>query len=196
MRNLVCMAVAFFLLQGCTLAPQIIQLNTDAEVQRGELATKRNALVRVVDQRDLTGHKNAGTLLGYRGGKDPLQSPLLASDSIQASFTERLSATMRQLGFGAGSSADPIKVQLDIVQLEYQCNDGPVVTKCGIDVELSLKVINQNTTFTKSFSANQQRTVVGPPAGDYNQIWVNQMLDKLWTRMFGNQELRKTLGVQ
>jgi len=191
MRKLIAAAATALTLSGCVLAPQTIELNETYELQRAQINPQRDALVRVLDQR-----QQQGDILGTRGGRLPENSPLLAQQKLSTILTSRLQNSLAQLGFGGSSPLAPVKVQMDINQFEFNCNEGIVVNECGMKMTLQLTVINDQQKFTKPYSINESRGLAASPNADYNQKWVNEVLDKLWAHIFADQQLRDVLGVQ
>lgn len=173
-------------LTACVLAPQTIQLNEKVTLTQKELEVTRGALVRVVDQREVSRED----LIGLRGGRDSEQSPLVAQAAITNILRERLRSSLEQLGYGASQSdTQPIKAQLDVQDFTYKCNDGVVVTQCQVSMKFLLTVIDATKTFTKPFGASETRRVAASPVAAYNQEWVNKVLDQTWQRIFSDQEL-------
>ena len=90
----------------------------------------------------------------------------------------------------------PLKVQLTVNQFDYLCNDGMWVNDCSMKVNMELNVIDGDKTFRKPFGASETRRVATAPVADYNQEWVNAMLENIWERMFSDPEFRAFVGVQ
>lgn len=178
-------------LSGCVLSPQVVELNETANVPAGELSQPRNALVRVVDQRGME-----NDLLGYRGGREPENSPLLTKTDLKTSLTNRLRSSLANVGFGNGTGADPVKVQLDVNTFNYQCNEGVMVNECTLDLTFAMTVMNGGDTFDKPYSISETRSVVASPAQVYNEEWVNEALDKIWGHIFKDPEFLRALGVR
>ena len=176
-------------LSGCALPPQKIDLNQNAPAMSGQVAKARNALIRVVDNRDV-----AEMDLGHRGGPKPDEAVLNASVSVRQALTIKLKQSLEALGFGLGSPADEIKVQLDIDRFQHRCNS-PVVTDCTLEISLRIEVVDGPTTFSKGFNVKESRTVLVAPGEQLNEDWINQVMDRLWQHMFANPGLRTALGV-
>ena len=180
------------ILSGCVLAPQVIELDTTADVAPPLNSVQRGALVRVVDKRDVS----EPDIIGERGGRASERSPLKAQDSLETILTQRLQNSLEQIGFGGNSPLEPLKVQLTVNQLDYTCNDGMWVNDCSIKVNLEMTVIDGGKTFSKPFGSSEKRRVATAPVAEYNQEWVNAMLDGVWTRMFEDAEFRAFVGIQ
>ena len=178
-------------LSGCVLAPQTISLNEDATLPSGQPLIARDALVRVTDQRG-----QQPDMLGTRGGRLPENSPLLADKPLTEALSARLQASLKTLGFGSSSPVEPVRVQLDISEFRYQCNEGVVVNECSVQIGLVLTVINDGKTFSKPYRANETRSLAASPVAEYNQTWVNDVLDRLWTHIFNDAELQQALQVR
>ncbi|KZZ46383.1 hypothetical protein A3759_06725 [Thalassolituus sp. HI0120] len=191
MGKLMATSLALLSLSGCVLAPQTIELNENYQITAGTISPQRDALVRVVDQR-----LQQGKRIGHRGGRLPENSPLLVQQDLSDTLTRRLQGSLAQLGFGGSSPLQPIKVQLDINQFDFSCNEGVLVNQCGMEMELQLTVITEAEKFTKPFTVNESRRLAASPNAEYNQQWVNEVLDKLWNYMFSDAQLRSVLGVR
>ena len=196
MRKLAVCAALTLSLSGCVLAPQVIQLNQEATVTAGQLSLSRDALVRVVDDREIDGRQPKPNELGSRGGRLAENSPLNSENSLKDVLTMRMQNSLTQLGFGAASPLEPLKLQLSVKEFSYGCNDGMMVNDCSVRMRFELTVIDGATTFTKPYGANESRRVATAPVKEYNEKWVNEVLDRLWQYMFNDDELRAALGVQ
>lgn len=185
-------AVAFMVtaLSGCVLAPQTISLNDDAVVAPATPAVARDALVRVVDERGAD-----ADLLGHRGGRLPENSPLLADRPVGDVLSDRLQKSLKSLGFGSSSPVEPLKVQLDIQQFSFECNEGMIVNECTVRMAFMLTVLDGGKTFSKPYKAFETRSLAASPVAEYNQKWVNEVLDRVWEHMFNDSELLKALQV-
>ncbi|HBS41984.1 MAG TPA: hypothetical protein DEA26_04840 [Oceanospirillales bacterium] len=195
MRNLFplgLMAALTMILSGCVLAPQVIELDDTAAVAPPAESVSRGALVRVVDKRQVS----EPDVIGLRGGRAAERSPLKAQDSLERVLTSKMQASLTQLGFGGNSPLAPLKVQLTVNQFDYLCNDGMWVNDCSMKVNMELNVIDGDKTFRKPFGASETRRVATAPVADYNQEWVNAMLENIWERMFSDPEFRAFVGVQ
>ncbi|WP_221799485.1 YajG family lipoprotein [Oceanobacter mangrovi] len=177
-------------LSGCVLSPQVIELNEQTNIDSQQLQQPRNALIRVVDKRGVD-----EDLLGYRGGRMPENSPLLASTPLKEVLTNRLRSTMAQLGFGGSSQQEALKVQLDINSFDYECDEGVMVNECRLDMTLSVEVMDGASKFDKPYTMSESRSVVASPSQEYNQQWLNESIDKLWSHIFADKELLMKLGV-
>ena len=179
-------------LTGCVLAPQTIQLNETSEVEAPRVAVQRGALIRVVDQREDT---DEGNYLGNRGGRLAENSPLYVQEELSSVLTARLQDSMEQLGFGAASPDEPVKLELLVNRFRYSCNEGFLVTNCSISIRFNMTVIDGGRTFTKPYGLSETRRVAAAPVKDYNEKWVNDVVDRLWEYIFSDPELREYLGV-
>lgn len=183
-------ASAALLSTGCALSPQIIALDTQGDLQSSQYVSGRTALVRVLDQRSVTDN------IGNRGGRTPESSPLIVQPSLQAALTQKMQSSLQSLGFGGASPIAPIKVEVVVNQFNYRCNEGNWVSECGIDIELTLNIDNEGKKFSQPFSLNENRSVAIAPQTEYNTLWINQSVDKLWQHIFTQPQVKFALGVQ
>lgn len=189
MRSLLLSCVAL-VLSGCVLAPQTISLNEEIDVQ-GRTSEQRDALVRVIDNRENT-DENA---LGHRGGRAPDLSPVLSHKPLSRTLTSRMQGSLTSLGFGEQSDREPIKVQLDVDTFAYHCNESVIVNECGIEMRFTMTVINDGRTFKKPYGIKEVRSLAASPVEEYNEQWINEVLNKVWRYMFEDAELKEALGV-
>lgn len=185
-------------LTGCVLAPQIIQLNETVEVPKATTEVQRGALIRVVDNREGVGETEGDEVrsyLGSRGGRFAERSPLLAQDDLANILSLRLQDSIEQLGFGGTSPIDPVRIEMAINRFDYSCNEGLLVTSCSVKVRLGVTLIDGETTFTKPYGLTESRRVAAAPVKEYNEKWVNDVMDRLWEYIFSDPELRGYLGV-
>lgn len=176
-------------LTGCALAPQTVSISEQATV-KGKTSA-REALVRVVDERGVE-----KTQLGSRGGPAPERSPLLSDKPLDTVLTHKLQNSLAQLGFGAQGNEEPLKLQLTIEKLKYQCNTNAMFNECGVEIRFLMTVIDGGRTFTKPYGINEVRSLAASPVQEYNQLWMNDVLNRVWQYMFSDMELRHALGVQ
>ena len=179
----------FVALSGCTLAPQVINLEATSPLNANTYQLGRTALVRVRDLRDETDR------LGYRGGAIPQDAPLLTKPTLQVALTEKMQASLMQLGFGGASPIEPVKVDLAVEEFLYQCNEGNWVNQCDLSIEFNLTVINEGKTFAQPFNIKQQRSVAAAPRAGYNEEWVNEALNQLWAHMMTQPKVQQALGI-
>lgn len=176
-------------LSGCVLAPQTIQLNETVAL-RGKVMEPREALVRVVDQRD-----SESTKIGHRGGRSAGDSPVYSDEPIDTVLTKRLQNSLEQLGFGQEESfTEPLKVQLEIQKFHYGCNESVIVNECTIEIRFLSTVHNGNKTFKKPYGNKELRSLAASPVQEYNQRWINEALDKVWQYMFTDPEFKQAIG--
>lgn len=188
-----CLGLAATLtLSGCVLAPQTIQLAETSEVKPASAAVNRGALVRVADRRENLDDRR---YLGNRGGRLAENSPLHAQDELATVLSLRLQDSMAQLGFGGASPVEPVKVELGINKFDYSCNEGVLVTACSVSMRFEMTVLDGKRTFTKPYGLTESRRVAAAPVKEYNEQWMNDVLDRLWEYIFSDPELRGYLGV-
>tara|TARA_B100000767_G_scaffold269754_1_gene292087 strand:- start:21 stop:611 length:591 start_codon:yes stop_codon:yes gene_type:complete len=183
------LVVAVTTLSGCALSPQIINLQTQSPLIVDTEVLGRSALVRVRDLREETDK------LGYRGGTTPLEAPLLTKPSLQLALTEKMQNSLQQLGFGGASPFDPVKVDLAVEEFIYQCNEGAWVSQCDLKIQLTMTIDNEERTFSQPFKIKQQRSVATAPRAGYNEEWINQALNKLWSHMLTQPQVIQALGM-
>lgn len=176
-------------LSGCVLAPQTISLSEQVDIKPfGNPG--RDALVRVVDERQM-----GFDVLGHRGGRAPENSPLLADKTLTLALTGRLQNTLAGLGFGEGSMQDPVRVQLNVEEFLFTCNEGVIVNECKISMRFKVMVSETGREFSKPYSISEMRSLAASPVQEYSQKWVNEVLDRLWLFMFNDAEMKTALGV-
>ncbi|HCM06316.1 MAG TPA: hypothetical protein DIC30_09925 [Oceanospirillales bacterium] len=181
---------AIAITSGCALSPQIITLDSSNTLQVTETISGRTALVRVLDERAETDS------LGNRGGAAPEQALLIAQPTLKAALTEKMQGSMQAFGFGGASPLPPVKVEMVVNQFNYQCNEGNWVSDCKLDIELRLNIDNEGKVFSQPFRLNESRSVVVAPQAEYNSLWINESIDKLWQHIFTKPQVTSALGVQ
>lgn len=177
-------------LSGCVLAPQTISLSEQVDVQ-GRTSEQRDALVRVIDNRQAVEENS----IGNRGGRAPDLSPILAEKPLSRTLTVRMQDSLSALGFGEDSGLEPVKVQLEIDTFSYRCNESVIVNECGMEMRFSVTVINDGRTFKKPYGIKEVRSLAASPVAEYNEQWINEVLDKVWRYMFEDAELKEALSV-
>jgi uncharacterized lipoprotein len=181
---------ALVVMQGCALSPQVIPLDRNNTLQVTEPVSGRTALVRVRDERTLTDR------LGNRGGAEPEQALLIAQPSLKEALTEKLQGSLEVFGFGGASPFDPVKVEMLISQFDYHCNEGDWVNQCQLDIELRLNIENEGQIYSQPFKLNESRSVAVAPQVEYNTLWINESIDKLWQHMFTKPQVMQVLGLK
>lgn len=189
MRKLLIVSLALAL-AGCVMAPQTISLSEQIDLD-GKTAQKRDALVRVIDQRQVS-----KALLGNRGGRSPEKSPVFSKAPLEQTLTKKLQNSLAGLGFGQNSEQEPVKVQMDIQVFKFSCNKGFVVNECSISMRFLVTVIDGNTTFKKPYGINEMRSVAASPIAEYNEKWMNEALDRVWSYMLEDKDLKSVLAIR
>ena len=201
-QTLLIMGIALVLgSTGCSLSPQIINLDSSSpslEANKpssgitGIVSKKpeRSALVRVRDLREQTDR------LGYRGGSNPKQAPLFTEPTLQVALTQKMQESLTQLGFGGEGMADPVKVDVAVNTLNYNCNEGSWVNQCELVIAFTLTILNKESTFSQPFSLNQRRSVVAAPRVGYNEEWINEAINELWSHMMSHPNVKEALGTR
>jgi uncharacterized lipoprotein len=183
------LATSILLSSGCALSPQMINLQTSSPLDTSSTQLGRSALVRVRDLREDTEQ------LGSRGGTQPDQAPLLAKPSLQQALQTKMQNSLQQLGFGGSSPFEPLKVDLAIEQFDYQCNEGFWVSQCQLAMTLTLSIDNDSFATSQPFTLKEERSVVTSPRAGYNEEWINESIDKLWSHMMSQPQVTKALGL-
>lgn len=191
-KTLVALSItsAFVVMQGCALSPQVISLDTKSNLHVMEPISGRTALVRVLDEREISDR------LGNRGGAVPEQALLIAQPALQQALTEKMQASLQDFGFGGNSPIAPVKVEIVVNEFEYLCNEGDWVNQCQLDIELRLNIDDAGKIFSQPFKLNESRSVTIAPQTEYNTLWINQSIDKLWQHMFTKPQVMSALGIQ
>lgn len=181
--------IAILQVSGCALSPQIIAIDTSNPIAQQNSSLGRSALVRVRDLRFDT------ESLGNRGGSNPEQALLLAKPKLKQALTEKMQNSLQGLGFGGSSPFEPLKVDLAIKTFLYQCNEGGWVSQCDLTIEVDLTIDNEGQVFSQPFKIKQKRSVATAPRVGYNQEWINQALDKLWSHMLTQPQVEQALAL-
>lgn len=181
---------ALAVMQGCALSPQVISLDTNSNLHVMEPVSGRTALVRVLDEREFSDR------LGNRGGAVPEQALLIAQPSLQQALTDKMQASLETFGFGGSSPLPPVKVEMVVNEFQYLCNEGDWVNQCQLDIELRLNIDNAGKVFSQPFKLNEKRSVTIAPQTEYNTLWINQSIDKLWQHMFTKPQVMSALGIK
>lgn len=179
----------FVVMQGCALSPQIIPLDTHSNLSITNTVSGRTALVRVQDKREFNDR------LGHRGGAVPEQALLISQPSLQQALTDKMQASLQNFGFGGSSPLEPVKVEIVVNEFQYSCNEGDWVNACQLNIELRLNIDNAGNIFSQPFKLNEQRSVTIAPQTEYNALWINQSIDKLWQHMFTKPAVINALGI-
>ena len=180
---------AMVLNSGCALSPQMINLQTESQLEISEAQVGRSALVRVRDLRETTDQ------LGTRGGTDPQDSPLLSKPNLQQALQTKMQNSLEQLGFGGASPLEPVKVDLAIEEFNYQCNESFWVNQCQLAMTMRLTIDNEAQKFSQPFTLNEERSVVAAPRQGYNEEWINKSIDKFWNHMMKQPKVQEGLGI-
>lgn len=174
---------------GCALSPQIVELDTSNHISVTETVSGRSALVRVRDEREVKDN------IGNRGGSEPAKAPVIARPDLQKALTEKMQSSLQALGFGGVSPIAPVKVELIVNEFNYHCNEGNWVSQCQLDIELRLNIDNEGKEFSQPFKLNEKRSVAVAPQTEYNSLWINQSIDKLWQHIFTKPQVKSALGI-
>ncbi len=168
---------------GCASQAQFIELSEQPNFAIQTIIDEQPALVKVVDNRN-----TKQQFLGYRSQRNNEKNSLNAKQPLTNTLTARLQETLMELGFGGEDLANAIHIKLSIKRFHYQCEQR-LMTSCQINMQGLIEVMDDYSSFRKTYTYNEKRLVATPPVKDYNQLWLNQALDSFWQKIFTDPQL-------
>ncbi len=174
-------ATLVFLLTGCTLAPQKLQVLPELSFDRLKGIDVPIELV-IVDNRENS------SLLGYRNAKKEgpieFESPLVQAlgESIQQAML------VQEIKMSAGPES-LVRVVLEIEKLNYYTPDKSWVSHIAMKGEILLTVSRAGSSFKKRFSGNRSQDVATAPSLEFNQKYMNALLSELVNKAMNDTEV-------
>ncbi|MGI9277134.1 MAG: YajG family lipoprotein [Endozoicomonas sp.] len=170
------------LVGGCALSPQVIDANPRITLQQtsGEFAGV--VAVTVYDER-------ISSTLGSRGGVYAATNPITTSGSLPLTMRSAVELALRELGMQVTDSEKTAQMQVYLDQLDYQVPEGSYITRVDLMSKIRVHVVSEGRRFEGAYSSEIGERVASAPSDAKNQELVEQVLNDVLGRAFGDPQL-------
>jgi len=186
MKKIVLLACVL-LFPGCTVKyPETANLNLQVPVQSSVVYTRSTASVRGHDARE-----NPEIVVFKVKNEPVVKVPNLSSPHIV--ITERLAGGLREQGLQFESNS-PVRILLDLNQLLVTVTKSNLLYNSEAVSQVTLEVINSETSLTKKYTRNHRQGSVSRPDIDEIEKMLNDQLSTIVNQILIDAEIRKLIG--
>ena len=177
-----------FVVTGCALSPQIIEIDPVIKVDSAAAKPYRLSLD-VVDTR--------GTdIIGKRGGVYEETSDITTSGNMTQNIYHNVSKALQNLGYqvaGKGESSDA-ELVIKVTNISYAMYTEKLLNKVEIKAAVEIVARKNYKEFTGGFNATRKKDFVKIPGIEQNEEIVNETLALVLQNMLGDEDLNRFLG--
>ncbi len=177
----------FFLVGGCAISPQSIELNPSVTVEKSNIGQGRSLNLTVIDKRPVK-------TLGSRGGIYSDTALVTIAGGPEEPIRQELVGALNGYGFSVIDAANAdIDLTIEIETLGYQTQGDkyPLLIKNNI----LLKAIcnKKGSEFISRYSANKEEEVLVPPTANKNERMINSLVSKALSALVKDKKLQEFL---
>ncbi len=176
---------------ACAYRAQVIRLNPmlsevvkDAEPS----AAARDVVIVTQDARPIRE-------IGRRAGATPEVATITTDTDVAKLLEERMMNILAAKGFRAvllGPATVP-SLRVALTELSYASYDQGGARKIKVQAVLEATTKNKNTTYRKSFQANQERKIVVEPVAKSNEEWINETFTDALQQLINDEKIYSSL---
>lgn len=189
MKNInIIFLLAIFIISGCALSPQIIEIDPVIEVDTAVVKPVKIRLD-VVDAR-------SSEIIGKRGGIYKETSDISTSKNMTSNLRHNLSKVLNKLGYQIANKSDSSDADLivKITNINYSAYTEKLLNKVELKVAVDVIAHKNNKEFTGGFNATRKKDYVTVPGIEDNEVIVNETLAIVLQNMLKDNDLNKFLG--
>lgn len=192
-RNALCAAaflLATALLAGCA-SPHYLQLNPQRSTAVPQAGSGQAVTVAAVDERD-------SEVIGTRTGSAMSTAVITVSaHELIPNLQREAERAVRDMGFSPTSEPASGRPGLTVTMLHLGYERGenrPVIDEARMEAVLEVKVTNQGTTYTGTYTARRTQSYAVRPGRDANRRMLNDLIGDALDRAFSDPELAQLLA--
>jgi uncharacterized lipoprotein len=192
-RNALCAAavlLATALLAGCA-SPHYLQLNPQRSTAVPQTGSGQAVTVAAVDERD-------SDVIGTRTGSAMSTAVITVSAHELIPHLQReAERAVRDMGFSPTTQPGSGRPGLTVTMLHLGYERGenrPVIDEARLEAVLEVKVTNQGTTYTGTYTARRTQSYAVRPGRDANRRMLNDLIGDALDRAFSDPELAQLLA--
>lgn len=183
--------LATALLAGCA-SPHYLQLNPQRSVSVPQSGSGQAVTVAAVDERD-------SEVIGTRSGS-AMSTAIITVNAheLVPQLQREAELAVRDMGFSP--TAEPTNgsrpsLTLTLQHLGYERGESrPVIDEARLVALLEVKVINQGTTYTGTYTSRRTQSYAMRPSRDANRRMLNELIADALDRAFSDPELAQLLA--
>ncbi|QOR39571.1 hypothetical protein HNO52_14395 [Billgrantia diversa] len=182
--------LAIVLLAGCA-SPHYLQLNPQRSVPVPQAGSGQAVTVAAVDERE-------DDVVGTRSGSAMSTAVITVSaHELVPNLQREAERAVRDMGFSPTTqpgSGQP-SLTLTLKHLGYERGDSqPVIDEARLEAVLEVKVTNQGTTYTGTYTSRRTQSYALRPSRDANRRMLNDLIAAALDRAFSDPELARLLA--
>ncbi|MBW6389573.1 MAG: YajG family lipoprotein [Halomonas sp.] len=178
------------LLAGCA-SPHYLQLNPQRSVSVPQAGNGQAVTVAAVDQRE-------DDVVGTRTGSAMSTAVITVSaHELVPNLQREAERAVRDMGFSPTTQPgnDRPSLTLTLQHLGYERGDSqPVIDEARLEAVLEVKVTNQGTTYTGTYTSRRTQSYALRPGRDANRRMLNDLIADALDRAFSDPELARLLA--
>ena len=187
MKKILMGLAASFLLAGCALSPQEVQLAPKVVVEKPTQMMSSSVSVTVYDER-------ISNVLGNRGGVYGDTNAITTSANLPASLKMAVSEGLSGMGVSVEASEAVTQFQVYLDELDYTVPEGSYITKVDLSARIRVVVMNASQRFEGSYTSSVSERVPSAPSDEKNEALINAVMGDVLTRALEDKRLQQFLG--
>jgi uncharacterized lipoprotein len=182
--------LASALLAGCA-SPHYLQLNPQRSVSVPQVGSGQAVTVAAVDER-------GSEVIGTRTGSAMSTAVIsVSAHELVPNLQREAERAVRDMGFSPTSEPASGRPGLTVTMLHLGYERGesrPVVDEARLEAVLEVKVTNQGSTYTGTYTSRRTQTYAMRPGRDANRRMLNDLIADALDRAFSDPELAQLLA--
>ncbi|MBA2779272.1 YajG family lipoprotein [Billgrantia kenyensis] len=182
--------LATALLAGCA-SPHYLQLNPQRSVSVPQVGSDQAVTVAAVDER-------GSEVIGTRTGSAMSTAVIsVSAHELVPNLQREAERAVRDMGFSPTTEPASGRPGLTVTMLHLGYERGesrPVVDEARLEAVLEVKVTNQGSTYTGTYTSRRTQTYAMRPGRDANRRMLNDLIADALDRAFSDPELAQMLA--
>lgn len=182
--------VATVLLAGCA-SPHYLQLNPKRSVSVPQAGSGQAVTVAAVDERD-------GDVIGTRSGSAMSTAVITVSaHELVPQLQREAERAVSDMGFSPTTQPGNGRpsLTLTLLHLGYERGESrPILDEARLEAVLEVKVANQGSTYTGTYTSRRTQSYAVRPDRDTNTRMLNDLIGDALDRAFSDSELAQLLA--
>lgn len=178
-----------FMVQGCTLKPQYLQIDPPVKVKSAQVGSGKTVGLRVSDER-------ASKKLGEVGDPDRKMVDVFVEEDPSPAIYKRVEQALTRMGFKVQPYTESMDSTLAITinNLELQSEKQPLTFDTELRAEVAAHAVNSSSTYDRQFNVRTRRNGAAPPYRKDSAKLVNTALSQALEDLLSDEQLLALLA--